>query len=126
MNSDNVGKPGPKQLHSGNFGNDPGQRKPLGRPKGTPNKVTALIKNTFMKVFQDLQQHETANLQSWAESEPTEFYKLASKFIPTEVDAVIKETITVRLFDDEDLSEEEEIEDVEVVDFEDISPDEFM
>lgn len=114
-----------EKLNSGSFGHDPGFRKPLGRPKGTPNKVTALIKNTFMQVFQDLQNDPVNNLLEWANREPTEFYKLASKFIPTEVDAIIKETITVKIFDD-DEPEEENDDDIESVEYEDFTPDEFM
>lgn len=58
-----------------------------GRPKGTPNKLTRTVKETVLAVFNDLQSDPEANLLSWAQQEPTEFYKIASKLIPTEVKA---------------------------------------
>ncbi len=56
-----------------------------GRQKGTPNKVTATVRETFERVFSQLQEGDDANLQTWAEQNPTEFYKLSSKLIPTDV-----------------------------------------
>lgn len=56
-----------------------------GRPKGTPNKVTASIRETFSNVFNALQNDEKANLTSWGKDNTTEFYKLASKLIPLDV-----------------------------------------
>ena len=68
------------EANSGSF--KPGEG---GRPKGAVNKTTKLVKETFAEVFNKLQDHPTANLEAWAIEEPTEFYKLASKLIPTEV-----------------------------------------
>lgn len=56
-----------------------------GRPKGVQNKLTRTVKETVLAVFNDLQSDPEANLLSWAQQEPTEFYKIASKLIPTEV-----------------------------------------
>lgn len=56
-----------------------------GRPKGAVNQTTKLVKEVFNEVFTELQEHETANLKSWAINEPTEFYKLASKLIPSQM-----------------------------------------
>lgn len=58
-----------------------------GRKAGTPNKVTATVKSVFEDTFKQLQKdpkkpHALAN---WAQAEPTEFYKLAAKLIPTEL-----------------------------------------
>jgi hypothetical protein len=64
---------------------DKGHTKKGGREKGVPNKNTATVKETFARVFNELQESKTANLKAWAEEQPTEFYKLASKLIPTEV-----------------------------------------
>lgn len=58
-----------------------------GKPKGALNKTTKLVKDVFAEVFTDLQSHPTANLKKWAIEEPTEFYKLASKLIPTQINA---------------------------------------
>lgn len=52
---------------------------------GKPNKVTATVREAFEKAFTLLQDDDQANLGSWARSNPTEFYKLAAKLIPTDV-----------------------------------------
>jgi len=56
-----------------------------GRTKGTPNKVTRSVREQFAFVFSRLQESDTANLEVWAEANPTEFYRLASKLIPMQV-----------------------------------------
>lgn len=60
-----------------------------GKPKGATNKTTRLVKDVFAQVFSDLQDDPTVKLSEWAKTEPTEFYKLASKLIPTQVNANI-------------------------------------
>lgn len=57
------------------------------------NKITRTVKETVLEVFERLQLHETANLESWGESNPTEFYKIAAKLIPAEVNANVEATI---------------------------------
>lgn len=54
-----------------------------GRKKGTPNKFTASVKAAFEEAFDRMGGVEA--LVSWAQSEPTEFYKLYSKLLPAEV-----------------------------------------
>jgi hypothetical protein len=54
-----------------------------GRPKGVPNKATASIKKAFLEAFE--RRGGVKALVEWAEDEPTEFYKLAAKLIPTEI-----------------------------------------
>jgi len=58
-----------------------------GRPKGMPNKSTASIKAAFLEAFERRGGAEA--LVTWAETNETEFYKLASKLIPTEVNAAV-------------------------------------
>jgi hypothetical protein len=58
-----------------------------GRAKGTPNKVTRTVREAFEKAFEALQDHDEAKLEAWAVRNPTEFYKLASKLIPADVNA---------------------------------------
>lgn len=53
-----------------------------GRKAGTPNKVTKALQESFEQVFNQLQNSNTASLHAWAQQNPTEFYKLASKLIP--------------------------------------------
>lgn len=69
-------------------------------------------------MFNDLQEHPTAKLAAWAEKEPTEFYKIAAKLIPTEVTTTVKTVFQVTL--DEDKPDDhitdiqhEEVEDAE-------------
>lgn len=58
-----------------------------GRPKGMPNKATASIKAAFLEAFE--RRGGADALLRWAEDNETEFYKLASKLIPTEVNATV-------------------------------------
>jgi hypothetical protein len=62
-----------------------GHEKIGGKVKGTPNKLTRTVKETVLAAFNDLQQDAKANITSWAKENPTEFYKIAAKLIPTEV-----------------------------------------
>lgn len=57
-----------------------------GRPKGAIGKTTKLVKDVFAETFTELQKDPFANLHSWGKENPTEFYKLASKLIPTQMD----------------------------------------
>ena len=49
------------------------------------NKITRTVKETVLEVFDRLQLHETANLETWGLQNTTEFYKIAAKLIPTEI-----------------------------------------
>lgn len=69
-------------------------KKTGGRIKGVSvNKATKSMKERFTEAFNKLQDHDTANLNNWAENNPTEFYRLASKLIPTKVEADIVQPI---------------------------------
>jgi hypothetical protein len=67
-----------------------GHQKIGGKVKGTPNKLTRTVKETVLAVFDDLQADPKANLLSWGKENPTEFYKIAAKLIPTEVNANVE------------------------------------
>jgi hypothetical protein len=54
-----------------------------GRVAGTPNKVTATVKDNFLAVFNRL--GGTAAMAEWANENQTEFYRLYSKLIPADV-----------------------------------------
>jgi hypothetical protein len=60
---------------------------PKGRQKGSQNKLTKTVKSAFEAVFHDMQKDpkKPYALASWAQAEPTEFYKLGAKLIPTEL-----------------------------------------
>jgi len=60
-----------------------------GKPKGAKNKLTKTVKERVLDTFNTLQKHKTASLIAWAKQNPTEFYKIAAKLIPTEIDATV-------------------------------------
>lgn len=64
-----------------------------GRKKGTSNKLTTTVKDTFEKAFHLMQTKERVKLAQWGEDNPTEFYKLAAKLIPAEVNAKVEARI---------------------------------
>lgn len=64
-----------------------------GRPKGIQNKLSRSVKETVLDVFNKLQQPESeVTLEKWATKEPTEFYRIAAKLIPTDIKADVKHT----------------------------------
>ncbi len=67
-----------------------GKRKTGGRKKGTPNKVTKSVKDTVLAVFNELQNDPKANLHEWGKNNPTAFYQIASKLIPTDLKATVE------------------------------------
>jgi len=58
-------------------------RNPNGRPKGVPNKVSGNAKENIQAVF--LRLGGTSRMAEWAEENPTDFYKIYSRLIPTDV-----------------------------------------
>ena len=60
---------------------------PSGRPRGTPNKNTMLVKEVLQGVFDDM--GGIAAMVEWGKENPTEFYKLYAKMLPTQVEANI-------------------------------------
>jgi hypothetical protein len=56
-----------------------------GRPKGSPNKVTAAFKQAVLLAFNDERMGGTNGLVEWGLENRTEFYKIAARLIPTEV-----------------------------------------
>lgn len=58
-------------------------KKTGGRQIGTPNKTTATVKAALEEAFDRL--GGVDSLVTWAEAEPTEFYKLYAKLLPAEL-----------------------------------------
>lgn len=54
-----------------------------GRRAGTPNKATASIKAAFKEAFDKLGGVDA--LVKWAIKNPTEYYRLSARLIPTEI-----------------------------------------
>lgn len=72
-----------------------------GKPIGSKNKITKSVKETFLEIFNKLQEDQSeenpANLFNWAKKNPRDFYPLAAKLIPTEITAQIRQTIKVSI-----------------------------
>lgn len=66
-----------------------------GRKNGSKNKIGAAVKETFSKVFFELQKNakDKHTLLNWAKENPTEFYKISAKFIPLEVTGEMEHSI---------------------------------
>lgn len=58
-----------------------------GRPKGAKNHLTKTVKETVLAVFNDIQSDPKVNLKSFAKNHPRDFYQIASRLIPTEINA---------------------------------------
>jgi len=54
-----------------------------GRQVGAPNKVTAIFKDAVRTVYEDIGGNTA--FAAWAKENPTEFYRIASRLIPTEM-----------------------------------------
>lgn len=68
-----------------------------GRPKGSPNKVTASIKEVYEKVFHELQLTEKHALLGWAKNNQTDFYRLIMHLIPKAIEANVTENKITRI-----------------------------
>jgi hypothetical protein len=58
-----------------------------GRPKGAVNKTTKTVKEVVLAAFNDLQTDPKNNILQFAKENPKEFYQIAAKLIPTEINA---------------------------------------
>lgn len=67
---------------------------PNGRTPGAENEITKqmkTVKQTIIEAFNDLQGDPKNNIIAWGKKNPTAFYNIAAKLIPTEIQAnVIK------------------------------------
>lgn len=72
-----------------------------GKPKGSLNILTKTVKERVLDVFNLMQEDPKVNMFTWAKTEPTEFYKIASKLIPSEINAHVEnKTIVVKVPDE--------------------------
>lgn len=67
------------------MGFERGKGKTGGRQKGTPNKLTATVKEVVLDTFNKLQEDKAHNMLRFAKDYPVEFYKIAAKLIPTDL-----------------------------------------
>lgn len=68
-----------------------------GRQVGTLNKVTTIFKDAVRTVYEDIGGH--AAFAEWAKKNPTDFYKIAARLIPTEINSKEDPNITVQIVD---------------------------
>lgn len=62
-----------------------------GRQKGTPNKTTLAVKEALSQCFDEM--GGIQSLRDWGKENPTEFYKLWVKMLPTEIKAEVSAEI---------------------------------
>ncbi len=72
-----------------------------GRIKGTKNKLTKSVRETVLQVFNELQGDPKDNLYAFAKKYPREFYNIASRLIPAEVNATVEGETVIRFIRDE-------------------------
>ena len=60
-------------------------KKTGGRKKGSLNRITKSFKDAVRTVYEDIGGHEA--FAAWARENPTEFYRIAARLIPTEIAA---------------------------------------
>jgi hypothetical protein len=77
-----------------------------GRKKGQVATLTKTVKEAFEIAFNALQNDKEVRLDIWGKENPTEFYKLASKLIPADVNATLKATVQVNVVDFSSLKDE--------------------
>lgn len=58
-------------------------RKTGGRKRGTPNKLTTAFKDAVRTAYNGIGGHSA--FAKWAKENPTEFYRIAARLIPTEI-----------------------------------------
>lgn len=58
---------------------------PIGRPKGVPNKLTALVRGELMAVYEEIGGRE--GFVKWAKGHRTQFYNLLARAAPREREA---------------------------------------
>ena len=68
-----------------------------GKQKGTQNKITRTVKAAVLEAFNELQGDPNANLLTFAKKFPRDFYAIAAKLIPTEVQGEMKNSGVIKV-----------------------------
>ncbi len=58
-----------------------------GKPKGAINKLTRTVKEVVLAAFNKMQEDPKVNILAWGKANPKDFYAVAAKLIPTELQA---------------------------------------
>lgn len=81
-----------------------------GKPQGAVHTLTRTFKEALTAAFNELQNDPKANLVEWGKKNPTAFYMVASKLIPTEVNHAVNEKVITVV-----VPGESKIEDAQIV-----------
>ena len=79
-----------------------GMQKVAGRVKGTPNKLTANFREAVLLAYDRIGGHAT--FTEWARQNPTEFFRICARLIPTELPGSEKGGVTVIIARNERVS----------------------
>lgn len=71
----------------------------MGRPKGAPNRLSSIVKQNIIDVFDLI--GGTEGMVKWAKRNKTQFYKLYARLLPTEVIGTLKVRDASEFSDDE-------------------------
>ena len=66
-----------------------------GRPVGAKNKLTISVREAVLTTFNEIQKDKHVNLTQFAKDYPVEFYRIASKLIPTDITAKVEAEVKV-------------------------------
>lgn len=66
-----------------------GRKKTGGRQKNVKNKYPSSVKQAFEAAFNAMQDDDKTALANWGAANPTEFYKIAARLIPAEINAKV-------------------------------------
>lgn len=61
-----------------------------GRKKGTPNKLSGTVKANVIAVFNELNGDNQNHMKEWALENPSHFYNIYAKLLPTEIEAEVE------------------------------------
>jgi len=75
-------------------------KKTGGRTKGTPNKLSASVKDNVISVFEEI--GGTEHMKLWASENPTQFYNIYAKLLPLQLNGAgengeFEHNLTVKL-----------------------------
>lgn len=76
-----------------------------GKPKGTLNTLTRTVKERVLDTFNELQADKQTSLTGWAKIELTEFYKIAAKLIPADINSTVNVVKIGKDLEDEQYKE---------------------
>lgn len=70
-------------------------KKQGGRTKGTPNKMTASVKEAFQAAYKSIGGDKA--LAQWAKDNPTHFYQLYAKLIPQDINKTVEHRVPTQI-----------------------------